>query len=65
MEIEEDVLKLSFDDTHLARNLFGPREENIKYLKKFFDVRTSVRGNHLTVMGGKKKWKIPAGSLTS
>jgi phosphate starvation-inducible protein PhoH and related proteins len=55
LEIEEDVLKLSFDDTHLARNLFGPREENIKYLRKFFDVRTSVRGNHLTVMGGKKE----------
>ncbi|HAR94699.1 MAG TPA: phosphate starvation-inducible protein PhoH [Deltaproteobacteria bacterium] len=55
MEIEEDVLKLSFDDTHLARNLFGPREENIKYLKKFFDVRTSIRGNHLTVMGRKRE----------
>jgi phosphate starvation-inducible protein PhoH and related proteins len=51
---EEEVLKLSFDDNHLARNLFGPREENIKYLRKFFDVRTSVRGNHLTLVGRRK-----------
>ena len=51
---EEEVLKLSFDDTHVARSLFGPREENIKYLRKFFDIRTSVRGNHLTLVGRKK-----------
>jgi phosphate starvation-inducible protein PhoH and related proteins len=50
---EEEVLKLSFDDTHLARNLFGPREENIKHLKKYFDVRASIRGNHLTLVGKK------------
>ncbi len=52
---EEEVVKLSFDDTHLARNLFGPREENIKYLKKYFDVRASIRGNHLTLVGAKKE----------
>ena len=52
---EEEVVKLSFDDNHLARNLFGPREENIKYLKKYFDVRASIRGNHLTLMGRKKE----------
>jgi phosphate starvation-inducible PhoH-like protein len=52
---EEEVLKLSFDDTHLARNLFGPREENIKYLKKYFDVRASIRGTHLTLIGKKKE----------
>ena len=51
---EEEVLKLSFDDTHVARSLFGPREENIKYLRKYFDIRTSVRGNHLTLVGRKK-----------
>lgn len=51
---EEEVVKLSFDDNHLARNLFGPREENIKYLKKYFDVRASIRGNHLTLIGRKK-----------
>lgn len=49
------MLKLSFDDTHLARNLFGPREENIKYLKKYFDVRASIRGTHLTLIGKKKE----------
>jgi phosphate starvation-inducible protein PhoH and related proteins len=52
---EEEVVKLTFDDTHLARNLFGPREENIKYLKKYFDVRASIRGNHLTLVGRKKE----------
>jgi phosphate starvation-inducible PhoH-like protein len=52
---EEEVVQLSFDDTHLARNLFGPRDENIKYLKKYFDVRTSVRGNHVTLVGRKKE----------
>jgi len=52
---EEEVLKLSFDDTHLARNLFGPRDENIKYLRKYFDVRTSIRGNHLTLVGRRKE----------
>ncbi len=51
---EEEVVQLSFDDTHLARNLFGPREENIKYLRKCFDVRASVRGNHVTLVGKKK-----------
>ena len=51
---EEEVVQLSFDDTYLARSLFGPREENIKYLKKYFDVRTSVRGNHVTLVGKKK-----------
>ena len=51
---EDEVLKLSFEDTHVARSLFGPREENIKYLRKYFDIRTSVRGNHLTLVGRKK-----------
>ena len=51
---EEGYLRLSFDDTNVARNLFGPRDENIKYLKKYFNIRTSIRGNHLTIMGNKK-----------
>ena len=51
---EEGYLKLSFDDTNVARNLFGPRDENIKYLKKYFNIRASIRGNHLTIMGSKK-----------
>ena len=52
---EEEIVRLSFDDNHLARSLFGPREENIKYLKKYFDVRTSIRGNHLTLVGKKRE----------
>jgi phosphate starvation-inducible PhoH-like protein len=52
---EEDVLRLSFDDTHLARNLFGPREENIRQLRKYFKVKTSIRGNHLTLIGEKQE----------
>ena len=52
---EEEVVRLSFDDTHLARNLFGPREENIKYLRKYFGVRASIRGNHLTLIGARKE----------
>jgi len=52
---QEETIKLSFDDTHLARSLFGPREENIKYLKKYFDVRASIRGNHLTLIGRRKE----------
>jgi len=51
---EECSLKLSFDDTNVARNLFGPRDENIKYLKKYFNIRASIRGNHLTIIGNKK-----------
>lgn len=51
---EEGYLKLSFDDTNIARNLFGPRDENIKYLKKYFNIRASIRGNHLTIIGNKK-----------
>ncbi len=50
---EEEYLKLSFEDTNTARNLFGPRDENIKYLKKYFNVRASIRGNHLTIIGSK------------
>ena len=51
---EEGYLKLSFDDTNVARNLFGPRDENIKYLKKYFNIRASIRGNNLTIIGNKK-----------
>jgi len=52
---EEEFLKLAFDDINTARNLFGPRDENIKYLRKYFNVRTSVRGNHLTIVGTKSE----------
>ena len=51
---EEGFLRLSFDDIEVARNLFGPREENIKYLKKYFNIRASIRGTHLTLMGSTK-----------
>ncbi|MBA4391220.1 MAG: phosphate starvation-inducible protein PhoH [Syntrophus sp. (in: bacteria)] len=51
---EEGFLRLSFDDIDVARNLFGPREENIKYLKKYFNIRASIRGTHLTLMGSTK-----------
>jgi phosphate starvation-inducible PhoH-like protein len=51
---EEGFLRLSFEDTNVARNLFGPRDENIKYLKKYFNIKTSIRGNHLTIIGNKK-----------
>ncbi len=51
---EEGFLRLSFDDINVARSLFGPREENIKYLKKYFNIKASIRGNHLTLIGGKK-----------
>jgi phosphate starvation-inducible PhoH-like protein len=50
---EEEFLKLSFEDTNTARNLFGPRDENIKYLKKYFNVKASIRGNRLTIAGNK------------
>ncbi len=51
---DEGFLRLSFDDIDVARSLFGPREENIKYLKKYFNIKASIRGNHLTLIGGKK-----------
>jgi len=54
-KVEEEFLKLAFDDINTARNLFGPRDENIKYLRKYFNVRTSVRGNHLTIVGTKSE----------
>jgi len=50
---EEQYLKFSFDDINTARNLFGPRDENIKYLRKYFNIKASVRGNHLTIVGNK------------
>lgn len=51
---DEGLLRLSFDDINVARSLFGPREENIKYLRKYFNIKASIRGNHLTLIGGKK-----------
>ncbi len=51
---DEGLLRLSFDDINVARSLFGPHEENIKYLKKYFNIKASIRGNHLTLIGGKK-----------
>lgn len=50
---EEQYIKFSFDDINTARNLFGPRDENIKYLRKYFNIKASVRGNHLTIVGNK------------
>lgn len=52
-QTEEGLLRLSFDDINIARNIFGPRDENIKYLKNFFNIRASVRGNNLTIIGSK------------
>lgn len=51
---EEGFLRLSFDEIDVARNLFGPREENIKYLKKYFNIKASIRGTNLTLMGVQK-----------
>jgi phosphate starvation-inducible protein PhoH and related proteins len=51
---EEGYLRLSFDDINTARNLFGPHEENIKYLKKYFNIKASIRGTNLTLMGPTK-----------
>ncbi len=50
---EEEYLRLSFEDINVARNLFGPRDENIKYLKKYFNVNASIRGNNLTLVGNR------------
>ncbi|MCX8021286.1 MAG: PhoH family protein [Syntrophorhabdaceae bacterium] len=52
-KVEEGFLRLAFDDINMARSLFGPRDENIKYLKKYFNIKASVRGNHLTIFGDK------------
>ncbi len=52
--LDEGFLRISFDDINTARTLFGPREENIKYLRKHFNIRASVRGNNLTITGDKK-----------
>ncbi len=51
---EEGYLRLSFDDINVARNLFGTREENIKYLKKQFNIKASIRGTNLTLIGAGK-----------
>jgi len=53
-QTEEGFLRLSFDDINIARNIFGPRDENIKYLKKYFNIKASIRGTHLTIIGNKK-----------
>ncbi|HNQ63367.1 MAG TPA: PhoH family protein, partial [Syntrophorhabdaceae bacterium] len=52
---EEEFLKMSFEDTNIARKLFGPRDENIKYLKKYFNVKASIRGNYLMLVGEKNE----------
>ncbi len=51
---EEGFLRLSFDEIDVARHLFGPREENIKHLKRYFNIKTSIRGTNLTLLGAKK-----------
>ncbi len=45
---------MSFDDINVARNIFGPHDENIRYLQKYFNVKISIRGNNLTAMGDTK-----------
>ncbi|MCX7857931.1 MAG: PhoH family protein [Deltaproteobacteria bacterium] len=52
--LEEGFLRISFEDINTARNLFGPRDENIKYLGKHFNIRANIRGNNLTITGDKK-----------
>ena len=50
---EEEYLRLSFEDINVARSLFGPRDENIKHLKSCFNIKASIRGNRLTIIGNK------------
>lgn len=52
--VEESFLSISFEDINVARSLFGPRDENIKYLRKHFNIRTSIRGNRLTIFGARR-----------
>lgn len=52
--LEEGFLRISFDDIETARSLFGPRDENIKYLRKHFNIKATIRGNNLTITGDRK-----------
>jgi phosphate starvation-inducible PhoH-like protein len=40
------------------RALFGPYDENIKYLESLLDVRVQLRGNELTVEGGEQDTEL-------
>src|SRR5215471_4111326 len=40
------------------RALFGPYDENIKYLETLLDVRVQLRGNELTVEGGEQDTEL-------
>lgn len=51
---EEGFIRISFEDINTARNLFGPGDENLKYLRKHFNIRANVRGNNLTITGDRK-----------
>jgi len=53
--LEQGFLKFSFEDIDIARNVFGPGDENIRHLKKYFNIKTSIKGTDLIILGEKKE----------
>ena len=47
----EKVVHLNFDDNNVARDLFGPHDENIRSLEKLLEVEIHVRGHDLQIKG--------------
>ena len=52
---------INFEDYHVARNLFGNKDQNLKILEDKLDVQLIARGNTLKIIG--KEEKVDLSSL--
>jgi len=57
-EINEEVVKLSFDDNNLLRTLIGEQNKSLKYIEKTLGIRINLRGNEISIYGNYYDVKI-------
>ncbi|MFQ5901232.1 MAG: PhoH family protein [Thermodesulfobacteriota bacterium] len=52
--VKDEIKSLTFDDNLLAKSLFGPHGENIKFIERELNIGIGVRGNLLHLKGNKQ-----------
>ena len=52
---DKDVKRLSFDDNHFAKSLFGVNGENIKLIGNELEIEAGIRGNLVLLQGEDEK----------
>ncbi|MCP4913976.1 MAG: hypothetical protein GY909_12765, partial [Oligoflexia bacterium] len=52
---DKEVKKISFDDNHFAKTLFGVNGENIKLIGNELEIEAGIRGNLILLQGENEK----------